>query len=97
MTIRRRTKDFDWIVQEVASIPPDYSMDIDARLLDNATACYSHNNANFTPPDQVLENIVGAAYEFSYFIHPIKRIVTFSRLKKPIQDGQRTYVSPDLR
>jgi hypothetical protein len=52
---------------------------------------------HWTPAEQVMEAIAGSAYEVRYFTDFITRDVTFERLKKPLQDGRRTYVSPDRR
>lgn len=53
-----------------------------------------HNGAAFTPPDRVLENIVGAAYTHDYRIDPATGDVIFSRYE---DTGERHYVSPDRR
>lgn len=45
----------------------------------------------------VLESIVGSAYEFWYWEDQMSGNVTFGRLEKPLDDGRRTFVSPDRR
>ena len=50
-----------------------------------------------TAADSVLENIVGSSYEFWYEENPMTGNTTFGRLKTPLSDGRRTYVSPDRR
>lgn len=57
---------------------------------------YYHNGAFFSPPDIVLEGIMGAAYEFCYVIHPSGDTVTFKRLAKPLETPT-AYISPDRR
>lgn len=47
--------------------------------------------------DQIMEKIVGSAYEFKYFRDELSGNVIFERLKEPLQNGARTYVSPDRR
>ncbi len=47
--------------------------------------------------DRILENIVGSSYEFWYEENPMTGDTTFGRLKKPLDDGRRSYVSPDRR
>ena len=56
-----------------------------------------HNGAMFTPADRVLENIVGSAYEFSYWQDPENGSVVFHRRSEPVKGALRTYVSPDRR
>lgn len=56
-------------------------------------ACLPH----CTPEDTLLESIAGSGYEFGYSIPPDKDGVQFYRLKEPLNDGRRSYVSPDRR
>lgn len=49
------------------------------------------------PYDRVMENVVGSAFEFEYWVEPVMRHVYFRRLPKPLDNGLRTYVSPDRR
>lgn len=50
------------------------------------------------PAEHVMENIVGAAYEFTYFEHYESGDTIFERRKEPLPAGNlRTYVSPDRR
>lgn len=51
----------------------------------------------WTPAERVMEKIVGSAYEFQFWSDPRTGNVTFARLKQPLKDGSRTYVSPDRR
>ncbi len=93
----RQLKHFRRMVKLVASIPPGESLEVDRQEL-GEIPCLEHNGALFTPPDRILENIVGSAYEFSYWEDPVKRTVTFRRLATPVPiDAELTYVSPDRR
>ena len=47
--------------------------------------------------DRVLENIIGSSYEYGYREDLLTRDVVFYRLNRPLEDGRRTYVSPDRR
>lgn len=56
-----------------------------------------HNGYAWTPPDRVLENIVGSSFEFRYFCNYCKGDATFERLDGQLTNGYRSYVSPDRR
>lgn len=56
---------------------------------------YWHNEAEFTPADRVLGNIVGSAYTHSYQIDYEQAYVTFMRHEE--KPGVRHYASPDRR
>lgn len=60
-------------------------------------AALHHKGAVWTPPDRVLENIIGSSYEFRYEQSGYKSDVTFERLSTPLTNGHRSYVSPDRR
>lgn len=47
--------------------------------------------------DQIMEKIVGSAYSISVWDDPRTGNVTFHRLRQPLEDGRRTFVSPDRR
>src|SRR5258708_2779873 len=47
--------------------------------------------------DSIMENIVGSAYEFRYWEDLMSGDTVFERLRKPLDDNLRTYVSPDRR
>jgi len=53
--------------------------------------------ATWEPPDRVMENIIGSAYEFQYWEDRKNGTVYFRRLREPLTDGRRSYVSPDRR
>jgi hypothetical protein len=54
----------------------------------------------FSPADMIMESIAGSAYTFAYYEKPESGNVVFHRLDSdvaPLQDGLRSYVSPDRR
>ncbi len=42
-----------------------------------------------------MEDIVGSSYNFRFWEDEYNETVTFERLKEPLRDGARSYVSPD--
>lgn len=42
--------------------------------------------------DQILDNVIGSAYEIRFWIEPISGKYFFARLKEPLKDGWRTRV-----
>lgn len=83
----------DHIAGLVAALEPGYAMTVSVDIMAN----YVQPPPGWTSADWVLEQIVGSAYEFGYHVNPSTRRVTFRREKKPLEDGRRTYVSPDRR
>ena len=84
----------------VADLKPGEQIDIDEGEMDldrTIRPPFRHNGAFWTLADNVLEGIVGSAYEYGYFRRPQDRVVTFFRLKEPLTDGSLSYVSPDRR
>jgi hypothetical protein len=52
----------------------------------------------FTPPDNVLEHIVGSSHTHGYrLVPPLKTILQFYRLFDELPEDCRSYVSPDNR
>lgn len=47
--------------------------------------------------ESVMENIIGAYYEWSFERELTTLDVVFHRRHEPLTDGRRTYVSPDRR
>jgi hypothetical protein len=87
------------IVQEVTKLKPGQAIKFNGRELDAEVPRFYHNDSTFTSADRVLENIIGASYEYYYEENLMSpgRDVTFYRLKEPLRDGRRCYVSPDRR
>jgi hypothetical protein len=87
------------IVQEVRRLKPGEAMCFDGYYLNSMVPAFSHNDSRFTSADRVLENIIGASYEYYYEENLMSRgrDVTFFRLKEPLTHGRRCYVSPDRR
>lgn len=83
-----------YILQAVASLKPGQQITIGFREVEDAFPA----QPPWTPPERLLENIVGSSYEFSFSINPMNREVTFSRREKPLtEDGLLTYVSADRK
>jgi hypothetical protein len=92
---QRRT--FHWLVRLVSTMVPGTELHVHRQELEDIP-CREYNGAVFTPPDRILEQIVGASYEFSYYEDHINRTVVFRRRSSPVEpDGELTYVSPDRR
>lgn len=77
------------LIHRVASLKPGQQIDIPL------------GEMRLASPDDVLENIVGSAYEYSYQNIDYTGVVRFRRREKPLspyhEDGLWTYVSPDRR
>ena len=83
------------LVSLLQECEPGHCVEVTRDFLFNIDSDY-YNGAMFAPPDRVLENIIGAAYEWSYQINPISGNVIFMRAIKPDYE-KRTYISPDRR
>lgn len=88
MSIRR------WIIGLVSRLKPGEHIAIDSQMIEEAFRSFWHKGAQFTPADRVLENVVGSAWGWSYSEDLYNRHITFKRI---LDDGERTYVSPDRR
>ena len=51
--------------------------------------------SDFTVADIILEQIIGSAYEYGYQIDVDTGDTIFFHLSQPLNDGRRSYVSPD--
>lgn len=49
----------------------------------------------WSPAERIMEAIVGSAYEFRFWEDHAAKTVVFERLQQPLDDGRRSYVSPD--
>ena len=83
------------LVDVLHNVKPGQCMEVSRFLLYDIDM-YDYNGGRFSPPDRVLENIIRAAYEWSYQINPISGNVIFMRAIKPDYE-KRTYISPDRR
>jgi hypothetical protein len=88
------------IAKRIGSIQPGKRINIDGHLL-GKIAPGAHlvgiGGPEWTPAERVMEHIVGSAYEFRFWTEPESGNVVFERLREPLKDGSRTYVSPDRR
>ena len=82
----------------VKSLQPGQRVDICCRELELDFPSYQHNGATFSPPDCLLENIIGSAFEYGHYPNPVDRTVVFFRLEKPIEKFDTfSYIAPDRR
>jgi hypothetical protein len=84
------------LVDLVRRLKPGTRIEISWIELRDAFPVWVYNNASFLPADQILEKIVGSAYEYVYTDNLRKRSVVFARLEKPVNYGE-AYISPDRR
>jgi hypothetical protein len=82
------------LIQLVGNLKPGQRIDIAWSNLREITP-YEHKGGVFGPVDQILGNIMGAAYEFQAWENHEKQSTTFSRLIKPLEGGLSTHVDPD--
>src|SRR5687768_2560380 len=83
----------DTIAATVSRLKPGMRILIDRAILNDAV----YPLPGWTPAEWVMEQILGAAYEFRHWVDPQSGNVFFERLEAPLKDGRRTYVSPDRR
>ena len=86
----------DFVRARVASLKPGQQVEIDRELLRSPKGLASYLIQE-SAADSVLEGILGSSYEFWYEENPSIGHTTFGRLKQPLEDGRRSYVSPDRR
>jgi len=83
------------IARMVGRLKPGQQVKVSrATLMDIGS--YRYNGATFTPPDQVLENIMGSSYGWGYDIDPANGDVIFWHREHREGDAP-TYRSPDRR
>jgi hypothetical protein len=92
----REQRALDFVKKHITRLRPGQRIDIAGSVLRDIPTMH-HNGYAFTPPDRVLENIVGSSYEYRYHFNMKGDIVTFERLEAPLSGGRRAYVSPDRR
>ena len=80
----------------MSQLQPGQQVSVSLRELVMGAAIYEYNGALFTPPDQVLENVVGSCGEWGYRIDEMNRTAVFYR-NGPEKILGPTYVSPDRR
>ena len=78
----------------VSDLKPGQRINFDTVDLKTYISGFWHNGAYFTPADRICENIVGSAYNISYWMHPDGKTVTFAKHE---YTGERRYISPDRR
>lgn len=85
------------MAQTIQAMQPGQCLRVSADTLKTLEVALMENRYNFPMKDWVLENIIGSSYEFGYTEYLPTMDVTYFRLPKPLQDGTRSYVSPDRR
>ena len=78
------------IAQIVSLLKPGQAMRVSRYVLLDV-ACIP----GWTPPESVMENIIGSAYEYTFYEDPQTGGIVFHRLREPLKNNLRTYVSPD--
>ena len=94
--VDRHQRALDYAVAFVKRLRPGQSVTISGSVLQGIAPIH-HNGYAWTPPDRVLENIVGSSFEYRYRCSGYKGDATFERLDGRVADGYRSYVSPDRR
>jgi len=82
------------LIQLVGSLKPGQRIDIAWSNLREITP-YEHKGGVFGPVDQILGNIIGAAYSIRFWENQEKQLTTFERLPKPLEGGLRAHVDPN--
>lgn len=78
----------------VASMKPGECVCVSALDLRSEVPSFWHNNAEFSPADRVLGNIIGSSYTHSYTEDLMSGTITFCRHE---DTGLRHYTAPDRR
>lgn len=89
------------IAREIQRLEPGQWVQIDRRILEDAAPpapLVGIFGPVWSPPERVMENIIGSAYEYRFREDPVSGNFIFERLREPLgDDGSRTFVSPDRR
>lgn len=86
-----------FIVSQIQSLKPGHYMTVSGDILREAaprSPLLGFGGPVLSPCELALEKIVGSAFEFRAWEDERGNYV-FERLKTPLRDGLRTYVSPD--
>ena len=83
-----------YICRKVDEMKPGQWLTVSAAQMRLEIPSFDYGEATFTPPDRVLENVVGSAYTHSYDVNWGRDEVTFKRHENT---GERRYQSPDRR
>lgn len=87
------------LARRIQSLKPGHRMTVSRDILREAaphSPLLGFGGPVWSQCDLVLEKIVGSAFEFKAWEDERGNYV-FERLKNPLRDGSRTYVSPDRR
>lgn len=78
---------------DIDAMKPGDAFTADRSLL-REIPTFWHNDAQFTPADRILGNIVGSAYTHSYSVDSLSGNITFYRHENT---GKLYYADPDRR
>lgn len=96
---KRNTVNIYDLARRIQSLKPGHQMVVSGDILlamAPPAPLLGLGGPTWSPCDQVLEKIAGSAFEFKAWENMQGNFV-FERLRKPLSDGSRTYVSPDRR
>lgn len=89
------------IARTVGNLHPGEAIEVSQHLLQEAGSARLTGEWGplWSPVDRIMEKIVGSSYDIIYHENIRTGNVTFERLPEPlsIDDGRRSYVSPDRR
>ena len=91
-----KTNVLDWVADQVRHMEPGEVVSVDSFFFLDVPP-FEHNGARWTPEEQVLEKIIGSAFEYSTSTDPMARTVTFYRHPEPCPEGAYRWISPDRR
>lgn len=80
------------LARKIMQLKPGFEIMIDRDILKEVTP-----SPGWTAAEWVMESITGSAYEFTFRFNPESGNTSFRRLREPLTNGLRTYVSPDRR
>ena len=86
------------LAHKIAVIEPGQLFTVECHTLESiapAMPLTGPDGPMWSPPERIMENIVGSAYTFRFWEDREKGTITFEHLKQPLRDGLRSYVSPD--
>lgn len=85
------------IAKQLQEMRPGQCLRLSASVLKDLSHGMFENPYGFDKRDFVLEHIVGSSYEYGWREDHGTGDTIYFRLKKPLSNGERSYVSPDRR
>lgn len=90
--------DYLYLAREISALAPGqcYAMDRgELNLAVQSARLVGQSGPTWSPAERIMEAIIGSAYEFRFWADYAAKTVVFERLQRPLDDGRRSYVSPD--